>query len=184
MSEVSELIERAAAGEPEALQRLFSTVYPELKQLARSQLRGEHPSLTPTALVNELYLKFFGSGRLSVESQRHFFACAARAMRHLVIDHLRSAHARARRDSADAPAVELLPQVGDALSSDLLAVDAALDALDEINPRQREVVELRFFAGLSIPEVAAMLDCSERTIARDWDRARAFLHAQLDAPGP
>jgi RNA polymerase sigma factor (TIGR02999 family) len=179
MNDVADLIQRAAEGEPEALQELFSSVYPELKQLARRQLLGEHPTLTPTALVNELYLKFFGSGGLSVQSQRHFFACAARAMRHLVIDHLRSAHTRARRDSADAPAVEILALDESLLPAQLLEVDSALDALDEINPRQREVVELRFFAGLSIPEMAAMLDCSERTIAREWDRARAFLHAQL-----
>lgn len=182
MGEITELLVRSAGGDPAAMDAVFAHVYPELRRLAQAQIgRGEH-TLTPTALVHEAYLRLLGAASLSLSGRRHFFACAARAMRNILIDHLRAAMADKRGGGKDAITLDGLAVEAPGLSPHLLDLDEALDALDLVSPRQREVVELHFFAGLTYAEIAELHDVSERTVIRDWHRARAFLHTRLDAP--
>jgi RNA polymerase sigma factor (TIGR02999 family) len=177
--EITALLARSEQGEPGALDRIFHRVYPELRKLAGSQLaRGEN-TLTPTALVHEAYLRLLGAQSLSLVGRRHFFACAAKAMRNIVIDHMRARGAAKRGGGIDPVTLDGVGVEAPAFSAQLIDLDAALDALDEISPRQREVVELHFFAGLTHPEIAELLGCVERTVLREWQRARAFLHARL-----
>lgn len=181
MSEITQLLARSAAGDATAMDQVFGKVYPELRRLAASQFaRGQH-TLSPTALVHEAYLRLLGNAKLELTDRRHFFACVARAMRNIVVDHLRARNADKRGGGAVAVTLEGLAEADSPwLSPQLLDLVDALDALGTINPRQREVVELHFFAGLGYPEIAELMDCSERTVIRDWQRARAFMHAQLD----
>jgi RNA polymerase sigma factor (TIGR02999 family) len=130
-------------------------------------------------LVHETYLKLVGARHLDLRDRRHFFACAGRAMRHILVDHARAALAD-KRGGGVAP-VELPPEVADRRTpSNWIDLDRALEELEEVFPDLRELVELRFFAGLTREETAELLGCSERTVQRDWQRARAFLYARLD----
>lgn len=179
MGEITELLGRSAAGDAAAMDAVFAHVYPELRRLAAAQLgRGDH-TLTPTALVHEAYLRLLGASALSLTGRRHFFACAARAMRNIVIDHLRAATADKRGGAVVPITLDGLGAEAPGLSLQLLDLDEALNTLDGISPRQREVVELHFFGGLGYAEIAELHECSERTVIREWHRARAFLHAQL-----
>lgn len=180
MGEVTQLLAAARAGDPAMLEAVFAALYPELKRLASLRARGEgHDSaLTTTALVHETYLKLVGARHLDLQDRRHFFACAGRAMRHILVDHARAAMADKR--GGGLAAVELPGEVADrGAMPDWIDLDRALDELTEVLPELRELVELRFFAGLTREETAELLGCSERTIQRDWQRARAFLHARL-----
>jgi RNA polymerase sigma factor (TIGR02999 family) len=180
MSEITELLARSARGDDAALDAVFAHLYPELRRLAAAQsARGDH-TLTPTALVHETYLRLLGAAELSLADRRHFFACAARAMRNIVIDRVRAATADKRGGGAQPVTLEGLAIEAPALSAQLLDLVDALDALELVSPQQRQVVELHFFAGLGYPEIAELHECSERTVIRQWQRARAFLHAQLD----
>jgi len=180
MGEITELLARSAGGDAAAMDAVFARVYPELRRLAQSQLgRGEH-TLTPTALVHEAYLRLLGAAALPLTGRRHFFACAARAMRNILIDHLRAATADKRGGGREPLTPEGLAAEASGFSPHLLDLDRAMDQLDANSPRQREVVELHFFAGLTYAEIAELHEVSERTVIRDWHRARAFLHAQLD----
>jgi RNA polymerase sigma factor (TIGR02999 family) len=184
MSEITELLARSAQGDAAAIDAVFAQVYPELRRLAAAQLGRGDNTLTPTALVHEAYLRLLGASALSLSGRRHFFACAARAMRNIVIDHLRAASADKRGSGIAPVTLDGTADLGievPALSPQLLDLGEALDALDAISQRQREVVELHFFAGLGYAEIAELHECSERTVIREWQRARAFLHAQLDA---
>jgi RNA polymerase sigma factor (TIGR02999 family) len=189
VGEITELLSRSAAGDGAAMDAVFQRVYPELRRLARAQIgRGQH-TLTPTALVHEAYLRLLGAAALPLQDRRHFFACAARAMRNILIDRLRASTADKRGGGLDpvtlddvdiaGPGVAGADFAGTGLGLALLDLDEALDALDQLSPRQREVVELHFFAGLTYQEIAELHECSERTVIREWQRARAFLHAQL-----
>lgn len=178
--DVTRLLREVAAGSDDALRRLFDALYDDLRQAARRQL-GAAPSrsLTPTELVHELYLKLAATGSRDWRDRVHFYRVTARAMRQLMIDRAR-AHSAAKRGDGRAT-VELDSQLGaedDAES--LLALDAALEALAARDPRLAEVVELRFFGGLTGEQVAHVLGVTERTVKRDWRLARAFLHAHVD----
>lgn len=177
--EITALLARSERGETAALDEVFHRVYPELRRLAGSQLARGEDTLTPTALVHEAYLRLLGAQSLSLVGRRHFFACAAKAMRNIVIDHVRARGAAKRGGGAAPVTLEGLGVEAPALSAQLIDLDAALSALDKVSPRQREVVELHFFAGLTHPEIAELLGCVERTVLREWQRARAFLHARL-----
>lgn len=182
MGEITELLVAAREGAPEKLEAVFSAVYPELKKLAswRASHQAGGSTLTTTVLVHETYLKLVGARHLDLQDRKHFFACAGRAMRHILVDHARAAMAE-KRGGGLAP-VELPAEVADrAPAPDWIDLDRALVELDEVQPALRELVELRFFAGLTREETAALLGCSERTVQRDWQRARAFLHARMDA---
>jgi RNA polymerase sigma factor (TIGR02999 family) len=182
MSEITQWLTAAAAGDRQALVPVFERLYPELRRIARARLSAGERTLTPTVLVHEVFLRLIGSQQLTLGSRRHFLACAARAMRKIVIDHARRRTAAKRGGPVADMALDDLPfEIADMERDErLLALDASLDELDIVNPRQREVVELRYFAGMEFAEVAQLLECSERTAKREWERARAFLYAQLD----
>lgn len=182
--EVTRLLAAVREGEPDAIDRLYPYVYDELRAVAERQLRRERPghTLHPTALVHEAYMKMAG-GPADATDRAHFLALAARAMRQILVDHARRRGARKRGGDWHATtltdgsaSVELDP-------TELIALDRAMEALDE---RQRQVVECRFFAGLEESEIARALDVSERTIRRDWVKARAWLYRELypETPPP
>ena len=186
--EVTELLRRAREGDAGALDRVFPLVLEELRAVAGARLRGEAPghTLQPTALVNEAYLKLAASPEVDWRDRAHFLAVAARAMRQVLVD-------RARRRKADKRGGGVRPATltdGSLLASgqgptaeELLALDAALDALGRIQPRLRQVVELRYFGGLADAEIGEVLGVTRRTVQRDWTKARAWLHAELGGSG-
>lgn len=179
--EITRLLERARAGEGEALERLFPLVYDELRRLAARLLRRERPdhTLQPTALVHEVYLKLLGSPPPDLRNRAHFLGVAARAMRQLLVDHARRRSA-AKRGGGAAPVRITNEDLGLAVPMDeLLALNDALDRLGARSDRLRRVVELRFFAGLTEDEVADVLGVTPRTAQRDWAKARAWLYQEL-----
>jgi RNA polymerase sigma factor (TIGR02999 family) len=181
MGEITELLIAARPGDPTKLEAVFAALYPELKHLAswRARAQASDSALTTTVLVHETYLKLVGAKQLDIKDRRHFFACAGRAMRHILVDHARAALAE-KRGGGVSP-VELPTDVADRRApTEWIDLDRALDELEEVLPELRELVELRYFAGLTRAETAKLLGCSERTVQRDWQRARAFLHARLD----
>jgi RNA polymerase sigma factor (TIGR02999 family) len=165
----------------ETLDQLFSATYEELRRLASAVRRGDpSATLSPTALVNEAWLKLAKSPSIGATSRLHFKRIAARAMRQLLVEAARRRNADKRGGGAEVTvlfddAVKKSPSGGD----ELLALDHALETLTEMNPRQAVMVESRFFGGLDIPETAAMLEVSEATVLRDWRAAKAWLANEL-----
>jgi RNA polymerase sigma-70 factor (ECF subfamily) len=183
-------IDRALAGwrqgDHGAVDEVFRLVYDELRVLARRHIRRLRPgeTLGPTALVHEVYLRFADRSSPNLLDRNHFVALAASAMRMVIVDNWRRKHSRKRDLQAatsvnveDVPAPEAQPNF------DLLALDAALRSLSELDARQAQVVELRFFGGLTLDEIAAMFGVSERTVKREWQKARTFLYHALSSPG-
>jgi len=168
----------------QALDYLFSVTYEELRRLASSVRRGESSAtLTPTALVNEAWLKLAGSPRVASTSPLHFKRVAARAMRQVLVEAARRRHA-AKRGGAQALVTfddSLDDVLGDAAATadDLLALDTALEELARVSPRQATMVESRFFGGLDVAETAQLLGVSEATVLRDWRVAKAWLAHEL-----
>ncbi|WP_018971372.1 ECF-type sigma factor [Rudaea cellulosilytica] len=176
VADVTELVHAAGNGDAAALQQLFVAVYDELKTLAHRQLaRGAGATIDTTGLVHETYLKLVVPDALKLHDRGHFFATAARAMRQIVIDHARRRHADKRGGALQA--VTLVDDLdGAGLDPEtLIHLDAALTRLAAMEPALAELVELRFFAGLSVEQVAELRDVAPRTVIRDWRRARAFL---------
>jgi RNA polymerase sigma-70 factor (ECF subfamily) len=183
--EVTRLLRGAREGDPAALSRAYELVYEELRRIAAARLQREKAghTLQPTALVNEAYVKLAGLAVNDVEDRRHFIGIAARAMRQVLVDHARRRDAGKRGDGVSPATLtgRALP-AGDFSGpepEELLALDAALDRLDEREPRLRRVVELRYFGGLNDSEIGALLGVTRRTVQRDWTRARAWLYAEL-----
>jgi len=165
----------------EALDHLFSVTYEELRRLASSVRRDDsHASLSPTTLVNEAWMKLAASPSFRSTSPLHFKRIAARAMRQVLIEAARRRGA-AKRGGGDVRFVTFDESIDHAASTadDLLALDAALDELARLHPRQATMVESRYFGGLDVAEAAALLDVSEATILRDWRAAKAWLAAQI-----
>jgi RNA polymerase sigma factor (TIGR02999 family) len=164
------------------LDYVFSLAYEELRRLAFKVNRGKRDAtLSPTALVNEVWLKLANSPNLAATSRLHFKRIAARAMRHLLIEAARRRGAKKRGGAEDITLVTFDDSMEATASGgeELLAVDAALDELARMNPRQAMMVECRFFGGLEITETAALLNVSEATILRDWRAAKAWLALEL-----
>lgn len=180
MSEITELLAQSHSN-PDALSRVFVLLYDELKRVARSSLGGGEKTLSPTVLIHETYLRLLGNEQLLLNDRHHFLSCAARAMRVIWVDHARRSTALKRGGHAQNLPLEKAELVPSALqpSEEMLELDQALDRLDKLNSRQREVVELRYFAGLEFSEISELLSCSERTAKREWERARAFLYSQM-----
>lgn len=176
---ITELLNAAASGDEAARDAAYSFVYDELKRCARAQNKRAHASsLTATALVSELYVKL-QSGRLNrIHSRRHFFALAARAMRQIMVDHARSRARVKRGDGAEHVEFDTR-EVGGASADEALELDAALDDLSRCDPKLAQLVEWHFFAGLSFEQIAAELECSERTVRREWTLARSFLRKAM-----
>jgi RNA polymerase sigma factor (TIGR02999 family) len=180
MAEITQWLEEARSGDRASLDRVFEALYPELRRLAQSRLAAGEHTLSATALVHESYMKLAGNRELDLVDRHHFMACAARAMRAIVIDQLRASHADKR--GGGAPTITLGAALGqfDEADVDLLALDQALDRLDALDPAQRELVELHFFGGIEFQQIAEVRAVNEKTVRRQWQRARAFLLAQLD----
>ncbi len=176
------LIQQVVAGEPQARDRLFEAAYPELRKLARSRLRdgGRNTFLETTALVHESYLRLLQVDRLRLEDRRAFFAYASKVMRSVVIDSVRER--QAERRGGDLVEVTFDTQVSADLPSgeaEVLQIHEALLALEAVEPRLAKVVEMRYFGGYSEAEIADALELNERTVRRDWDKARLLLMASL-----
>ena len=179
---LTQLIQQAGAGDEGARDALFSAAYGELRQLARSRLRdgGRNTFLETTALVHESYLRFLNSGELRIEDRRAFFAYASKVMRSVIIDSVRER--QAQRRGGGLVEVTLDTQAGAGLPSgeaEILQVHEALLALEQAEPRLATVVEMRYFGGYSETEIGEALGLTERTVRRDWDKARLLLMAAL-----
>ena len=169
-------------GNREALDRLIPVVYAELRRQAARHLRRERPghTLQTTALINEAYLRLVDQKNVRWQNRAHFFAVAARMMRRILVDHARS-HRRAKRGGSAArlPLEEALAVAAEKSSVDLLALDEALERLAAVDARQGQVVELRYFGGLSIEETAEALGVSPATVKNDWNVSKAWLRREL-----
>jgi RNA polymerase sigma-70 factor, ECF subfamily len=174
-------------GDAVALERLLPLVYADLRKVARAHLRREQAghSLQATALVHEVYLRLVGLDRLRVESRTHFMAVAARLMRQILVDHARRKRA-GKRGGVTVIGLDMVPPRAQPYTSaaevDILALDRALEELASFDAQQCRVVELKFFAGLTIEEMAEALGISTATVEREWVIARAWLYQRLAAP--
>jgi len=183
MAELTTLLAAARQGDAQAAGEAFSLLYADLRRLARARLR-QHQTMTlldTTSLVHESYLKLMGAQALPVADRQHFFAYASRVMRSVIVDFARAR--LAERRGGDAEHVVLDTALGERLAApenDVLRVHEALDVLAQADERLAQVVEMRYFGGLSEAEIAATLDVSERTVRRDWERARLLLLAALE----
>jgi RNA polymerase sigma factor (TIGR02999 family) len=179
---VARLLAAARAGDAAAPEALASMVYDELRRLARMQIRRERPgqTLQPTALANEVWMRLMGAGRLDVRDRSHFLGIAARAMRQILIERARARKAAKRggapeRVTLDEALAGVVPR-----SIDVEALDEALDRLAAAHPAYARLVELRFFAGLTVEEAADVLDSSPATVKRHWAFAKAWLYRELE----
>lgn len=171
--EITMLLRQLQAGDDGAWERLSEQVYPELHRIAEAHFRGERPGhvLQPTALIHEVWLKLIALNSVRIEDRLHFFSLCSRFMRRILVDHAR------RRDAEDRT-TELVSD-GDRVRTDPLELNRALKKLEEAQPRAAHVVELRYFGGMSIEEIAEVLQISPATVKRDWLAARAWLYNQL-----
>ncbi len=181
--EVTLLLRKFRAGDSSAEDELIPLLVKELRTLARQELRGERPghTLQPTALVNEAYLRLMGDQARDWQSRAHFIGVSVLVMRRILIDHARRKQSLKRGGAIAASGREQdeYPGLTYEQADELVALDIALDRLNEINPRQRQVVELRHFGGLSVEETGEVLNLSPITVKRDWAAARAWLRGQM-----
>lgn len=181
MGELTQLLIRANAGDEDARRQLFASAYEELRAQARARLRdgGRNTLLDTTALVNESYVRFLNAGRLQGSDRAHFFSYAASVMRSVIVDFARQR--QAQRRGGDAAHVTFDTEVSESLTTDdeVLDVHEALAGLEAVEPRLARVVEMRYFAGMSEAEIGATLGVTERTVRRDWERARLYLYTAL-----
>jgi RNA polymerase sigma-70 factor, ECF subfamily len=177
---VTAILESTSGDDRSAIDRLVPLIYEELRALARRQLRGEHAehTLQTTALVHEAYLKLAG-GRIRGRGRAYFYAAAAQAMRQVLVDRARRRRAAKRGGGAEPVTLGAADAEVDSYAIELLELDAALTRLARLSERQVQVVEHRFFAGMSVRETAEALGVSTRTVEADWALARAWLFAQL-----
>ena len=178
--EVSGLLRAWGDGDRDALDRLTPVVYDELRRLARRYMRGERPghSLQTTALVNEAYMRLVDYKSMQLQNRAHFFAVSAQLMRRILVDHARR-HNLKRGGGVQHVSLEETAIVEDDRPADLVALDDAMNALARIDPRKVQVVEMRFFGGLSVEETAEVLKVSPVTVMRDWSTAKAWLYREL-----
>ncbi len=179
--EITQLLLAWGQGDQAALERLLPLVYEEMRQIAHHHMRRQRPdhTLQTTALVNEAYLRLVDAQRVQWQNRVHFFALAAQAMRHILVDLARARGNQKRGGGATQVALEEALIVSAERGADVLALDEALQTLAKLNARQSQIVELRYFGGLSEEETAAVLQLSPRTVRRDWSLARAWLYREL-----
>lgn len=182
MDDVTTLLERWSSGDGRALDRLMPLVYDELRALAHRQLASERRdhTLQTTALVNEAYLRLAGQSRASWANRRQFLLVAARMMRRVLVDYARRRAASKRPPAGGRVSLDTASLAADS-DPDILSLDLALTKLSEIDGRQVQVVELRYFAGLDIQQTAETLGVSVSTVTREWRMARAWLRRELGA---
>ena len=181
--DVTQLLTEWQRGDQAAFDRLVPIVYDELRRVARARLRLERDdhTLETTALVHEAYVRLVDFNRMTLRDRSHFFAMASRLMRQILVDHARRKHADKRGGGAGQVSLHAADPAVPGQSLDLLALDEALNQLVAFDARLCQVVELRFFGGLSIADTASALDVSTATIERDWVVARAWLHQRLSS---
>jgi RNA polymerase sigma factor (TIGR02999 family) len=179
--EIPRLLSAIDQGEPHAAEQLLPLVYGELRKLALYKLSLLPPgqTLQATALVHEAYLKLIGGHREQWQNRRHFFAAAAEAMRHILIDRARRRLRICHGGNAERVDLDGLEIPQPAKDETLLELNAALDELQAQSPERAEIVKLRFFAGFSEPEIAALLNISERSVQRQWSYAKAWLFERI-----
>lgn len=180
LGDVSKLLCAWRGGDQSALQKLTPIVYSELHRLARRYMRGERAghSLQTTALVNEAYMRLVDYKRMQWQNRAHFFAVSALLMRRILVDHARR-HNLKRGGGLKRVSLEDTAILGGSPGADLVALDDALKQLAKLDPRKEQVVEMRFFGGLSVEETAEVLKVSPVTVMRDWSTARAWLYREL-----
>ncbi|MGH9766521.1 MAG: sigma-70 family RNA polymerase sigma factor [Blastocatellia bacterium] len=181
--QISHLLQLWSEGDSEALDQLMPLVYQELRRMARRYM-GQQPSchtLQTTALIHEAYLRLVGQEEKRWENRAHFFGVAAQAMRHILVDYARARNAAKRGGEARAVSLEEAAFVSEERAAELVALDDALTELARLSPRQSQVVELRYFGGLSVAETAEALKVSPDTVTRDWNQAKAWLYHALNS---
>ena len=178
---VTELLLQASAGDQQAVDALFERVYGELRGLAKNYLQDERTdhTLQATALVHEAYLRLVGSEQIEWQNRAQFFSIAAQVMRHILVDHARRHQSEKRGSGERKLSLDEAISFAEERDVNLVALDDALKMLAELDEEQSRIVELRFFAGLSIKEVAAALDISEIAVSRKWSTAKLWLRKQM-----
>lgn len=181
VSEVTELLGNYRAGDTAALERLLPLVYEELQRIARNHLRHERQghTLQATALVHEAYLKLLDQREADWENRAHFLAIAAQAMRRILLDYARRRNAQRRGGGQPKLSLDEALVVSDDRSGELIALDAALESLAKTDAEQARIVELHFFGGLTMKEIAQLLGCDEAVVRQEWRMAKAWLHRTL-----
>jgi RNA polymerase sigma factor (TIGR02999 family) len=180
MGDISTLLRAWGGGDGGALEMLTPIVYDELHRLARHYMKGERPghSLQTTELVNEAYMRLVDYKRMQWQDRAHFFAVSAQLMRRILVEHARR-HNLKRGGGVDHVSLEAVASVDANRTTDLVALDDAMNALAQLDPRKARVVEMRFFGGLSVEEIAEVLKVAPVTVMRDWSTARAWLYREL-----
>jgi RNA polymerase sigma-70 factor, ECF subfamily len=178
--EVTLLLRAMQGGDPTASEKLLPLVYNELHRLAKSYMRRERPNhtLQPTALINETYLRLTGD-TINWQNRAHFVGVAANIMRRVLVDHARAHKAGIRGGNLQRVEFEEGIAISKERSNEMLQLDDALNKLEEVNPRQAKVVELRYFGGLSVEEIAAILNIGPRSVEREWASARVWLFERI-----
>jgi RNA polymerase sigma factor (TIGR02999 family) len=185
MSDLTRILTAIEQGDPRAAEQLLPLVYDELRKLAARKIAHEKPgqTLQATALVHEAYLRLVGSDPARPwDGRNHFFAAAAEAMRRILVDRARRKQSRKRGGGLTRAELDEVDFVAPEAADEILAVDEALSGLAAADPRAAELVKLRYFAGLSLPEAARILDIAPRSVDRLWAYARAWLRRAIDAP--
>ena len=183
--EVTQLLAELCRGKQEVAPQLIPLVYEELRRLARHFMRLERPghTLQTTALIHEAYLRLVEQRETTWQNRAHFFAVAAQSMRRILVDHARASQTAKRGGNAEIVSLDEEPiAFSQEKSGELIALDEALTRLADLSPRQSQIIELRFFGGLSVEETAEALQIAPRTVKRDWRVARAWLHREVRNP--
>ena len=181
VTETTRLLRAWAGGDQAALERLTPRVYQELRRIAGRHMKSERPGCTiqTTALVHEVYLKLIDVANVDWQHRAHFFAISSQMMRRILLDRARRRVAAKRGGKAVKVNLDQLPDISAARANEMIALDNALNALSKFDPRKAQVIEMRFFGGLSVAETATILKVSQDTVLRDWRLARAWLLAEL-----
>jgi RNA polymerase sigma factor (TIGR02999 family) len=184
--DVTQLLKSWSHGNREALADLLPLVYDELRRLASSYMRFEAPghTLQATALVHEAYMKLINQREVTWQSRSHFFGIAAQMIRRILVDHIRATRAQKRGSGFAALSLDEALGVSEKKNWEIIALDDALKTLAKVDPQQARIVELRFFAGLSIEETASIVGISPATVKRDWVTAKAWLFRELSRTKP
>jgi len=180
-NEVTQLLLAWSNGDQTALEELTPLVYAELHRLAERHMRRERAghALQTTALVNEAYVRLVDLQQVRWQNRAHFFGMAAQLMRHILVDFARARRRAERGGFAQQVSLDEAAMVAKGRSAEFIALDDALQSLAEIDPRKSRIVELRYFGGLNVEEIAEVLQISPRTVMREWNLARAWLHREL-----
>ena len=183
MSEVTRILQSLEHGDPKAAEQLLPLVYDELRKLAAHKISLEPPgqTLQATALVHEAWLRLAGAEEKRWESRRHFFSAAAEAMRHILIDRARRRLRLRHGEKAESVPLDEVEIAAPAKEEILLQLNDALEELKQLSSEQAEIVKLRFFAGFTEPEIAEILNLSERSVQRQWSYAKAWLFERIEA---